>query len=128
MHYSSTSKEREKALQILDRIFSATLFLALQGLPFRGHCFERQENMMTRLVNSGNYLELLNKLMARYEPVMASHFFGTSKNKYTSPKSQNEVIDSIATVVREKSSRKYLLPSISVSYLILPQIFHTSIS
>lgn len=28
-------KEREKTLQVLDRIFSATLFLALQGISFR---------------------------------------------------------------------------------------------
>ena len=93
-------KERKSALQILDRIFSATLFLALQGLPFRGSRSESQEDMMTKFVNSGNYLELL-KLMARYDPVMASHLASTSKNKYTSPKVQNEVIDSIATVIRE---------------------------
>ena len=40
--------------------------------------------------------------MARYDPVMASHLASVSKNKYTSPKSQNEVIDSIATVVKER--------------------------
>ena len=99
--------EREKALQILDRIFSATLFLALQGLPFRGHRFESQEDMMTTFVNSGNYLELL-KLMAKYDSVMTSYLASPSKNKYTSPKSQNEVIDSIATVVREKIVQEVL--------------------
>ena len=38
------NKEREKTLQVLDRIFSATLFLALQGISFRGNRFESQEN------------------------------------------------------------------------------------
>ena len=112
-------KERKSALQILDRIFSATLFLALQGLPFRGSRNESQEDMMTKFVNSGNYLELL-KLMARYDPVMASHLASTSKNKYTS----TPLLQSLG----KTSSRRYLLPSISVSYLILPQISHTSIS
>ena len=95
-------REREKTLQILDRIFSVTLFLALQGISFRGHRFESYENLMTTFGNSGNYLELL-KLIARHDPVMASHLASKkSRSKYTSPQIQNEIIDSIARVIREK--------------------------
>ena len=101
LHQEQLVKERERTLQILDRIFSATLFLALQGLPFRGHRFESQEDIMTTFTNSGNYLQLL-QLLATYDPVIAAHLASTSKNKYTSPKIQNEVIESIATAVREK--------------------------
>ena len=50
--------DREKTLLILDRIFSVTLFLALQEISFRGHRFESQAQMSS-FENSGNYLELL---------------------------------------------------------------------
>lgn len=40
--------------QVLDRLFSATLFLALQGISFRGHRFETNEAAMITLGNSGN--------------------------------------------------------------------------
>ena len=52
--------------------------------------------------NSGNYLELL-KLIARHDPVMASHLASKkSRSKYTSPQIQNEIIEAISTVIREK--------------------------
>ena len=94
-------REREKTLQTLDHIFCTTLFLALQGLPFRGHRFKSQDDIMTTFTNSGNCLQLL-QLLAMYDPIIASHLASTSKTKYTSPKIQSEVIESIATVVREK--------------------------
>ena len=51
--------------------------------------------------NSGNYLELL-KLMARHDPVMEAHLGSKkSRGKYTSPQIQNEIISSIATVIRD---------------------------
>ena len=57
---------------------------------------------MTTFGNSGNYLELL-KLIARHDHVMASHLASKkSRSKYTSPQIQNEIIDSIARVIREK--------------------------
>ena len=40
------NKEREKALLVLDRIFSASWFLAIQRIPFWGHWHESQEDMM----------------------------------------------------------------------------------
>ena len=68
MHISKKQldRQREKTLQILDRIFSATLFLALQVISFRGH---RHKDLMTTFGNSGNCLEI--KLIARHDPVMA---------------------------------------------------------
>ena len=100
MHISKKQldRQREKTLQILDRIFSATLFLALQVISFRGH---RHKDLMTTFGNSGNCLEI--KLIARHDPVMASHLASKkSRSKYTSPQIQNEIIDSIARVIREK--------------------------
>ena len=48
-------REREKTLQILDRIFSATLFLALQGISLRGHRFESHEDLM--LLNAWDFVD-----------------------------------------------------------------------
>ena len=93
--------DREKTLLILDRLFSTTLFLALQGIPFRSHRFESQEEMSST-ENSGNYLELL-QLLARYDPVLAAHLSSKkSRGKYTSPQIQAEMINSIATVIRDQ--------------------------
>ena len=76
--------------------------MALQGIWFRGHSFESHEDLMTTFGNSGNYLELL-KLIARHDYVMASHLASKkSRSKYTSLQIQNEIIDSIARVIREK--------------------------
>ena len=48
-------RQREKTLQILDRIFSATLFLALQGISLRGHRFESHEDSM--LLNAWDFVD-----------------------------------------------------------------------
>ena len=48
-------REREKTLQILDRIFSATLFLAMQGISLRGHRFESHEDLM--LLNAWDFVD-----------------------------------------------------------------------
>ncbi len=89
--------EREKTLKILDRIFSATLFLALQGIAFSGHRRESQVDLFESFKNIGNYLELL-KLVAKHKAHLGSK---KSREKYTSTHIQNEVISSIATVIRE---------------------------
>eukprot|EP00112_Aurelia_sp_Birch-Aquarium-sp1_P017519 Seg4069.6 transcript_id=Seg4069.6/GoldUCD/mRNA.D3Y31 product="Zinc finger MYM-type protein 1" protein_id=Seg4069.6/GoldUCD/D3Y31 len=95
------ANDREKTLLILDRLFSTTLFLALQGISFRSHRFESQEEM-SNTENSGNYLELL-QLLAKYDPVLAAHLSSKrSRGKYTSPQIQNEMINSIATVIRNQ--------------------------
>ena len=95
------AQEKEEQLRVLDRVFSASLFLALQGLPFRSHRLESQEELSESCGNSGNYLELL-KLLSKFDPIMA-HSLGNKQSsiKYTSPKIQNEIINSIATKVRE---------------------------
>lgn len=67
-----------------------------------GHRFENREDLMTEFGNSGNYLELL-KLIAKHDPVMSSHLASKkSRAKYTSPQTQNEIIDAIATVISER--------------------------
>ena len=54
------NKERKRTLQVLDRIFPATLFLALQGISFRGHRFESQEDLTTSFENSGRLVVTSN--------------------------------------------------------------------
>ena len=57
---------------------------------------------MSGIENSGNYLELL-QLLAKYDPVLAAHLSSKrSRGKYTSPQIQNEMINSIATVIRNR--------------------------
>ena len=94
------NKELENTLLVLDRIFSASLFLAIQVIPFRGHRHENQEDKMQSFENSGNYLELL-KLISHCDPVMAAHLAtNNARGKYTSPQIQNEIIYSIDTVIK----------------------------
>uniref|UniRef100_H3ACH6 TTF-type domain-containing protein n=1 Tax=Latimeria chalumnae TaxID=7897 RepID=H3ACH6_LATCH len=91
------SKEREqiqKNRQILKRLIDAVLFLAQQGLAFRGH---REYSCGSQ--NEGNYLELL-KLLAKYDALLAQ-YIKTSKHKetYLSHHIQNDFIHALATEV-----------------------------
>lgn len=92
-------KEREKTLKFLDRIFSATLFLALHEIAFRGDRLEDQEDFFEGFGYSGNYLELL-KLIARNNNAIMEVNLGSKKYrwKYTSRYIKNEIISSIARV------------------------------
>ena len=75
--------------------------------------------------NSGNYLELL-KLIARHDPVMASHLASkTSRSKCTSLQIQNEIIEAIATVVRENIISEIVLAKyLCVILNTMPDIAH----
>lgn len=76
---------------ILQGIVRAILFLAKQGLPFRGDV----ENVETAK-NPGNFLALM-KLFAETDPVLHDHVYKRrAKNvTYLSPKSQNDIISVI---------------------------------
>ena len=84
---------------ILQGIVRAILFLAKQGLPFRGDV----ENM-ERANNPGNFLALM-KLFGESDPVLHDHLYKPKHKNvtYLSPKSQNDIINVIGyDVVRSK--------------------------
>ena len=73
---ASSLAEKQQQLNfymaVLDRIFSVTIYLASQGLAFRGHRSEGQDGFMETSDNSGNFLELF-RLLALFDPVIAEH-------------------------------------------------------
>nr|XP_014351268.1 PREDICTED: uncharacterized protein LOC106705792 [Latimeria chalumnae] len=83
----------QKSRQIL-RLIDAALFLAQQGLAFRGH---REYSCGSQ--NEGNYLELL-KLLAKYDALLAQHIKTPKRNEtYLSHQIQNDFIHALATEV-----------------------------
>uniref|UniRef100_H3A3B1 DUF4371 domain-containing protein n=1 Tax=Latimeria chalumnae TaxID=7897 RepID=H3A3B1_LATCH len=94
---SPESTERtnsEKNRQILRRLIDTALFLAQQGLAFRGH---REYSCGSQ--NEGNYLELL-KLLAKYDALLAQHIKTSKHNEtYLSQHIQNDCIHALATEV-----------------------------
>ncbi|XP_051793678.1 zinc finger MYM-type protein 1-like [Acanthochromis polyacanthus] len=80
----------EKNRRVLKRLVDLTLFLANQGLPFRGH--REYAGLGAPTVNEGNFLELL-KLLAKYDTIIDNHISELNRGyKYISPESQNEII------------------------------------
>lgn len=77
----SEIKERREYLR---RIVNITMFLAKQGISFRGHDESEDSN------NKGNFIECLN-LLTEFDPFLSS-YNAPSKVSYISPLSQNEVI------------------------------------
>lgn len=86
----------ERKRKVLTRLVDASLFLAKQGIPFRGH--REYAGLGAPATNEGNFLELL-KLIAKYDSILDSHLNekadSTMTYKYISPESQNELISSL---------------------------------
>uniref|UniRef100_H2ZYG6 TTF-type domain-containing protein n=1 Tax=Latimeria chalumnae TaxID=7897 RepID=H2ZYG6_LATCH len=83
-----------KNRHILRRLIDAALFLAQQGLAFRGH---REYSCGSQ--NEGNYLQLL-KLLAKYDALLAQHIKTSKRNEtYLSHHIQNDFIHALATEV-----------------------------
>ena len=66
------------------------MLLGRQNIPFRGH------DESTESTNRGNFIELLS-WKASDVPQLAQHL--TSKIHYTSPSSQNEIIELVGSSV-----------------------------
>ena len=81
--------------QVLGRIIQAIIYLCKQELALRGH---REDEGFH---NRGNYLELLN-LLAQNESVIRDHLQSASTFKGTSAEIQNELIEVITSVVKDK--------------------------
>ncbi|XP_035222922.1 zinc finger MYM-type protein 1-like [Stegodyphus dumicola] len=93
--------EQEKWRQILKRMLCCIQYLAKQNLALRGH----RESITESQRNAGNLIELL-KLIAEFDPIMNCHLSYVQQNPgsttYLSPEIQNEFIQFLAVVVREK--------------------------
>ena len=99
--------EIEKNRKILERLLDCALFLAKQNLAFRGHDESSSSS------NRGNFVELIH-LVAKYDPLLASHLADNSKSKqkYLSHTIQNDLLQSIndtilKKIVTEIKSAKY---------------------
>ena len=87
----------EKNRKILTKIIDAVLYLARQGLAFRGH--REYQGLGCPSTNEGNFLELM-KLLAKYDSLLEQHLLTSDRNAtYLSPDIQNELIQSLSAQV-----------------------------
>lgn len=88
-------EQMERNGKILHRLIDITLFLARQGLAFRGH--RAYAGLGAPSLNEGNFLELL-KLLAQYDALLEEHMRNpTGRVTYLSHQSQNELISALAS-------------------------------
>lgn len=77
---------------VLKRLINLSLFLSTNGLPFRGH----RENINDETPNKGLFLELVN-LVSKYDAVLAKHLADSNRNEtYLSHSIQNDILSSMA--------------------------------
>ena len=93
--------ERNKWVNVLNRIVDVILYLAKQNLPLRRH-----RESLNEEGNPGNFLELI-KLISKYDPVIREHviYIGLANKmtlSYLSPMVQNEFIELLDNQVRQK--------------------------
>ncbi|XP_025415640.1 zinc finger MYM-type protein 1-like [Sipha flava] len=91
LHNEKAAKNRE----ILKRLINAVCFLAKQELSFRGH----NENKYS--VNRGNYMELLIST-EEFDPLLQEHLYTSTIFRDTSVSIQNDLINSIADVIKHE--------------------------
>lgn len=99
---AAKDKERERNREILSRFIDITLYLARQGMPFRGD----DETLSSQ--NRGNFLELV-ELFSKYDSVIKLHIDAIKERQgpgkrplvsLLSNRSQNDIIKALATSVR----------------------------
>lgn len=81
--------------RLIARMIHVVCILGKQELAFRGHR-EHDESL-----NKGNYLELLD-LLAQEEHLLKDHFLSSSIFKGTSKIIQNDLIESVTTILNSK--------------------------
>ena len=87
----------EKNRKILTKIIDAVLYLARQGLAFRGH--SEYQGLGCLSTNEGIFLELM-KLLAKYDSLLVQHLLTSDRDAtYLSPDIQNELIQSLSAQV-----------------------------
>ena len=87
--------EIEKNRHLIKTIGEVLLLSAMQDISQRGH-WENDEN-----VNDGNFKQIIN-LIARHDAVVKKKMHQSAQNaKYTSNTIQNEILDTLAYMVRD---------------------------
>lgn len=82
----------------MERLIDITIFLGKTGQPFRGHNEKDESN------NKGLFLELTD-LLKKYDSLTKNHLENGPKNaQYTSNYIQNDIIQSINNVLKQKLS------------------------
>ena len=89
-HNQQVSENRE----ILERLIDTICFIGSQEIALRGNDESQKSE------NKGNYVELIN-LIAKYDSKLAAHLAKDSVFKGTSNHIQNDLIKSIADVLRD---------------------------
>ncbi|XP_053156183.1 zinc finger MYM-type protein 1-like [Hemicordylus capensis] len=90
-------KEANFWRQVLDRIISVTLTLAMSNLAFRGH----REDVSSG-GNRGNFLSIIT-IIAKYDPVLQQLLNIPERHiKYLSPAVQNELINILSQSIKEE--------------------------
>jgi hypothetical protein len=90
-------------------LITCILYLAKQGIAFRGH--DENEN----LTNRGNFIELVNLIVQLdYKSEFKRYLRKDTACNYLSPQSQNEIISIIADRIRKK-----ILADVTAEYSII---------
>lgn len=93
---------------VLKRLIDLSLFLSTNGLPFRGH----REDINQDTQSKGLFIEIV-KLVSKYDAVLAKHLAESNRNEtYLSPKIQNDILKCMAdetlhTILNEVKQAKY---------------------
>ncbi|XP_066981186.1 zinc finger MYM-type protein 1-like [Macrobrachium rosenbergii] len=99
---AARDKEKQRNREILDRLISITLYLARQGLPFRG------DGEISTSENRGNFLELV-EMFSKYDSVVQLHLDVIKEKQdilkrpqvsLLSNRTQNDLIKALAISVR----------------------------
>ncbi|XP_026438769.1 zinc finger MYM-type protein 1-like isoform X2 [Papaver somniferum] len=97
------NREKIHYKDVLERMMDGILFLAKNGLAFRGD----SEKIYTK--NNGNFLSFI-EVLAKYDPVLKYHLESIEKNEiryhYLSHKIQNELISMLADETRKLILKK----------------------
>ncbi|KAL4132669.1 hypothetical protein QTP88_009787 [Uroleucon formosanum] len=100
--------EFQKTLHVLKRLIDLSLFLSTNGLPFRGH----REDINQDTQSKGRFIKIV-KLVSKYDAVLAKHLAESNRNEtYLSPKIQNDILKCMAdetlhTILNEVKQAKY---------------------
>lgn len=113
---AAKDKERERNREVLSRLIAITLFLARQGMSFRG------DDETSSSQNRGNFLELV-ELFSKYDSVIKLHLDvikekqGIQKRPLVSllsNRTQNDLIKplaiSVKRVIREEIQESKIFP------------------
>ncbi|XP_004208682.2 zinc finger MYM-type protein 1 [Hydra vulgaris] len=105
---SQECRQVETNREVFKRMIDVTLFLAKQGLSFRGHREHQHCKMGSKGTanNAGNFLELLT-LLSKYDLTLDNHLRYEKRNQlHLSHDVQNDLIQSLASEISSTINNK----------------------